>query len=110
MDGPRDYHIERSKSHKERQISYDITYMWNLKKIQINLFTKQKQTHTHRKQTSDYQRGKWWKRDKLGVWDLWIHTTIYKYKSNKDLLYSTGNYIQYLVITYNAKESEKQNI
>ena len=28
---------------RERQISYDITYMWNLKKMkQINLFTKQK--------------------------------------------------------------------
>ena len=27
--------------------------------------------------------------------------------NNKDLLYSIGNYIQYLVITYNGKESEK---
>ena len=31
MDGPRDYHTEWSKSDRERQISYDITYMWNLK-------------------------------------------------------------------------------
>ena len=30
--------------------------------------------------------------------------------TNKDLLYSTGNYIQYLIITYNGKESEKQYI
>ena len=30
------------------------------------------------------------------------------YKINKDLLYSTGNYIQYLVIIYNGKESEKE--
>ena len=30
MDGPRDYHTEWSKSDKERQISYDITHMWNL--------------------------------------------------------------------------------
>ena len=36
MDGPRDYHIEWSKSDTERQISYDITYMWNLKKIGTN--------------------------------------------------------------------------
>ena len=28
----------------------------------------------------------------------------------KDPLYSTGNYIQYLVITYNGKESEKMYI
>ena len=27
--------------------------------------------------------------------------------SKKDLLYSIGNYIQYLVITYNGKKSEK---
>ena len=29
MDGPRDYHTKQNKS--ERQIPYDITYMWNLK-------------------------------------------------------------------------------
>ena len=33
MDGPRDYHIKWSKSDsRERQTSYDIAYMWNLKK------------------------------------------------------------------------------
>ena len=32
MDGPRDYHTKWSKSDRERQISYDVTYMWNLKK------------------------------------------------------------------------------
>ena len=32
MVGPRDYHIKWSKSDRERQISYNITYMWNLKK------------------------------------------------------------------------------
>ena len=31
MDGPRDYHTKWSKSDRERQISYDIAYMWNLK-------------------------------------------------------------------------------
>ena len=31
MDGPRDYHTKRSKSDRERQIPYDITYRWNLK-------------------------------------------------------------------------------
>ena len=30
------------------------------------------------------------------------------YRINKDLLYSTGNYIQYLVITYSWIESEKE--
>ena len=31
MARPRDDHIKRSQTEK-RQISYDITYMWNLKK------------------------------------------------------------------------------
>ena len=45
-------------SQTERQISFDIAYMQNLKKrIQMNLFTKQKQIHRHKKQTYGYQRG-----------------------------------------------------
>ena len=31
MDGPRDYHTKWSKSDRERQISCDNTYMWNVK-------------------------------------------------------------------------------
>ena len=31
MDGPRDYHTKWSKPGRERQISYDITYLWSLK-------------------------------------------------------------------------------
>ena len=43
--------------------------MWNLKKmIQLNLFTKQKQTHRLQKQTSGYG-GKGGERAKLGVGD-----------------------------------------
>ena len=60
MDGCRDYHTKCSKSERQRQI-YEIAYRWNLKrkkKIQMNLFTKQKKTHRHRKQTHGYQRVK----------------------------------------------------
>ena len=35
-----------------------------------------------------------------------MHTIVYKI-NNKDLLYSTGNYIQWLVATYDGKEYEK---
>ena len=31
IDGPRKYHTKWSKSDRERQMSYDITYMWNVK-------------------------------------------------------------------------------
>ena len=65
----------------------------------MNLFTKHKQTHRHRKQTYGYQKGKEG-RDKLGVWD-YRYTLLYiKQINNKDFLYSTGNYINYIVRTY----------
>ena len=47
----------------------------------MNLFTQQKQTHRLRKQTYGYQgrkRGMGAGRDKLGAWDYYIHTTMYK--------------------------------
>ena len=42
MDGPRDYHTKWSKSDRERQISYDSTYVKSKKLIQVNLIVKQK--------------------------------------------------------------------
>ena len=45
----------------------------------------------------------------LGSTVLHIEKILYIKKiNNEDLLYSTGSYIQYLVITYNGKESEKE--
>ena len=35
----------------------------------MNLFTKQKQTHRHRKQIYGYQEGGGWGRDGVGGWD-----------------------------------------
>ena len=61
--------ILNEMSDKKRQVLYSITYMWNQKqkKLQMNLFMKQKQTHRHRKQTS-YQSGKQG-RDTFGIQD-----------------------------------------
>ena len=76
----------------------------------MNLFTKQKQTHRHRKQTYGYQRGK------VGggidqEFGFSRNTLLYiKQINNEDLLYNTGNYIQCLVINYNGKESENEYI
>ena len=53
------------------QISNDMAYMWNLKKkkkVQMKLFTNQKQSHRYRKQIYGYQGGRGG-RDKLGDWD-----------------------------------------
>ena len=38
IDGSRDYHTKWSKSERERQIPYDITFMWNLKYDTNELF------------------------------------------------------------------------
>ena len=66
--------------------------MWNLKKIvQMNLFTKQKQTHRFRERTYGYREEGWGE----GIdWEFGIdmYTQLYlKEITNKDLLYSTGN-------------------
>ena len=42
MDGPRDYHTKWSKPDRERQLSYDITYKWNLKNGATDLIYKTK--------------------------------------------------------------------
>ena len=56
----------------------DINLNYKSQWVQMNLFTKQKQTHRLRKQTYGYQRVNVVERDKLGAWDLHTHTTIYK--------------------------------
>ena len=73
----------------------------------MNSFTKQKnnsqtQKKKHKKQLM-VTKGKW-------VGGINQEFGINRYKllyikqiSNKDLLYNTGNYIQYIVITYNGK-------
>ena len=60
--------------------------------IQMNLLTKQKQTHRLRKLMVTNQ-GRGWGRDKLGVWSEQIQTSIYKI--NKVLLHSTEICILY---------------
>ena len=55
MDGPRDCHTEWSKSDKDK---WDCLYEESKKIIQMNLFTKQKQTHRLTEQTYGYLRGR----------------------------------------------------
>ena len=67
--------------------------------IQMNLFTKQKQTHRLREGTYGYQGG-----SKGGgivrEFGTDMYTRLYlKWITNKDLLYSTGNSAQYPVTT-----------
>ena len=74
MDGPWDCPTEWIKSDRERQISYDITYMWNLKKKgKSKLILKTEIVSQMQKTNSWLPRGKR-EGDKLGDWDLHTHT------------------------------------
>ena len=66
------------------------------------MYLQNRNRHRQRKQTLAYQK-EWGVegRDKLGAWDYYI-----KQICNKELLYSTGNYIQYIAILYNEEESD----
>ena len=56
MDGPRDYHTKSSQKEKDKY--HMISLICGISNMtQMNLFTKQKQTHRHRKETYGYQRG-----------------------------------------------------
>ena len=78
----------------------------------MNLFTKQKQIQRHRKQNL-------WLPKRIAGEGVEInqefginrYTLLYiKQLNNKELLYSTRNYTQYLVINYNGKEPDKEYI
>ena len=55
MDGARDYHTKWNKSEKE--ISYDITYMWNLKKKDTNELIYKTETDWQAQKTTIITKG-----------------------------------------------------
>ena len=57
MDEPRGFYAKLNTSDRERQIPYDFTYTWNLKKNKINDQAKLKQTHRYKEQTDSYWGG-----------------------------------------------------
>ena len=108
--------LSEVKSERERQIPYGITYMWT----QINISTKQNQTHKYREKTCGYQGGggmgeKNWEfgisRGKL-LYTGWINNkALLLHNTGNYCVYSTGNYIQYPVlysISCHEKEYKKE--
>ena len=74
----------------------------------MNLFTKEKSSSQTQKINLRLPKGEERINQEYGI-NRYILRYV-KQKNNKDLLYSTGNYIQYLSITYNGKESEKRYV
>ena len=79
-------------SERERQITYDITYIWNLI-YSTNEPSHRKETHGLREQTCGCQGG----RGGCGMdWDFGVNRCkllLLEWRSNEILLYSIGNYI-----------------
>ena len=75
--------------------------MWHLGRAQMNLSTKQKETHRHGEQTCGCQGGEEW--DRQGAWVGRCKLLHLEWISHEVLLYSTGNYIQSLVIEHDGR-------
>ena len=92
MDGPRDCHIERSKS-ENKNISYINTYMLYLEKKYSWPYLQDRNRDTDvENKCMDTKGGRgWW--DKLGDWDWHIHTI------NTMYIIETGNPTQDSVLT-----------
>ena len=61
---PRGYDAKWNKWGRERQIPYDLTFIWNLKNKTNK--TKHRQIHRYREQAGSYQKEGEWGRDKMG--------------------------------------------
>ena len=101
MDGMRDSH---GKWERGRKIPYDITYMWN-RKYGTNELIYETEINSDVENRFVIAKSKG---VKGGMdWEFGISRGklyIYKMDNNKDLFYSTENYIQYPVISHNGKE------
>ena len=79
MDRPRDCHTERIKSEREKQVSENISCMWNLEKWYRGTYlqSRNRNTQSCREQIYGYQRG-YGGQDELGHWNSQIYATMYK--------------------------------
>ena len=73
----------------------------------MNIFTIQIQTQTQ-KINLWLPKGKG--EDKLGVWDLIDQASKYKTDNQQDPMYSTGKYIQYLIVIMEKKNKRPLEI
>ena len=92
VDGPRDCHTEWSKSEREKQILYNIAYMWNIEKWYRWTYLQNRKRHRCREQTYGYQGGRWGRMNwEIGI-DIYTLLCInIIYITNENLLYSIGN-------------------
>ena len=71
-----DSHTDWTKSERKGEISYDIPYIWNLKRNDTNelIYKTEKETHRLRKWTY----GCLGRKDSWEVWEGHVHTAMFK--------------------------------
>ena len=105
---PRDRHTEWSKSEREKQILYNIAYMWNLEKwYRWTYFQSRNRGTDVENKLTDTKQG----RGSGMNWE--IETDIYtllciKQITNENLLYSKGSSTQCSVVTFMERKSKKR--
>ena len=107
MDGYRDYHTKQKKAEKDQYYIISLN-MWSLKNTNEIIPKTKTEGLTDMENKLRVTKGEDGEGVKLGTWDYQIHTTLYKIDKQWGQLYSTERYTQYLVITYNGKQSEKE--
>ena len=78
MDERRDCHSEWSKSDRDRQISYNIAYMWNLTKEGIDELIYKTRIELQMEKTNLWLPGCKQGTENVADWGWHINTTIYK--------------------------------
>ena len=110
MNRTRDSHTKWSKPERERQIPYDITYMWSLKYDANDLSTKQKPIMDHGGQNYVCQGrgGETGIDGEFGVSRCWLLHL--EWMGDGVLLYSTGNCAQSLGLEHNRKWKKNKKV
>ena len=85
--------MEKKNESGRGELSYDIPYMWNLKRNDTNELTRQKEIHRLRKQTYGC-RGWGWEGIVRELGKVMYILLSSKQITNKDLLHSTWNSTQ----------------
>ena len=100
--------ISQREKDKYHMISYDITYMWNVKKNSTKSLIYKTEIESQVQKTNIWLPGR-----REGInWAIEtdIYTVLYIKYTNKNLLYGTGISGQYSAMVYMGKESEKEGI
>ena len=108
MSGPRECHTEWSKSDRKGEISYDISFMWNLKIKDTNELTYKTETDSQTSRMFLWLPGEGCGQGIVRESGIDVYTLLYlkylKWIINKDLLYSTWNSAQCYVAAWTGGE------